>query len=163
MDADGSGARRLTDDDAEEGEPAWSPDGRWIAYVRRSPGTSIRELWLVRPDGSQRPPLTKLGGVAQAPAWSPDGRRLAFSAQRGRQRAYDIYTVGVDGTGVRGSDLGRGLLRAGLVARRQDDRILGGRSDRRDRRGERRRADAHRPENNDSSPAWRPRTDGEDD
>ena len=54
MDADGSGARRVTDEEAEESEPAWSPDGRSIAYVRRTPGTSIRELWLVRPDGSQR-------------------------------------------------------------------------------------------------------------
>lgn len=96
MNADGSGARRVTDEDVEESEPAWSPDGRSIAYVRRSPGTSIRELWLVRPDGSQRQSLTKLGGVAHAPAWSPDGKRLAFSANVGNRR-FDIYTIGLDG------------------------------------------------------------------
>ena len=73
MNADGSGARRLTDEDVDETEPAWSPDGSTIAYARRTPGSSIRELWLVRPDGSQRRQLTKLDGVAQAPAWSPDG------------------------------------------------------------------------------------------
>jgi len=96
MNADGSGARRVTDEDVEESEPAWSPDGRSIAYVRRSPGTSIRELWLVRPAGSQRQSLTKLGGVAHAPAWSPDGKRLAFSANVGNSR-FDIYTIGLDG------------------------------------------------------------------
>ena len=53
MNADGSGARRVTDELAEETEPAWSPDGRWIAYVQKDPGSSIRELWLVRPDGSR--------------------------------------------------------------------------------------------------------------
>lgn len=100
MNADGSGARRLTDEAAEETEPAWSPDSRWIAYVRRDPGSSIRELWLVRPDGSQQRRLTKLGGVSQAPAWSPDGRRLVFSANVGHSR-FDIYTVGADGKDVR--------------------------------------------------------------
>ncbi|NIQ85809.1 MAG: hypothetical protein GTN83_13545, partial [Acidobacteria bacterium] len=30
--ADGSGARRLTDSNASEHFPTWSPDGRWIAY-----------------------------------------------------------------------------------------------------------------------------------
>ena len=96
MNTDGSGARRVTDEELEESEPAWSPDGSSIAYVQRSPGTSIRELWLVRPDGSERRSLTKLGGVAQAPAWSPDGKRLAFSANVGNNR-FDIYTIGLDG------------------------------------------------------------------
>ena len=100
MSADGTAPRRITDDEADETEPAWSPDGRLIAYVRKTPGASIRELWLVRPDGSQRRALTKLNGVAQAPSWSPDGRRIVFSANTGNGR-YDIYTIGVDGKGVR--------------------------------------------------------------
>jgi TolB protein len=100
MDADGTGARRLTAGQAEETEPSWAPDGSWIAHSRREPGTSIRELWLVRPDGAEPHPLTKLGGVAQAPAWSPDGLRIVFSADVGDGR-FDIYTVGADGKNVR--------------------------------------------------------------
>ena len=115
MDADGAGAHRVTKEEVDETEPAWSPDGRWIAYSRREPGSSIRELWLVRPDGSERRQLTKLGGVAQGPSWSPDGRRIAFSANV--DKGFDIYTVGADGKGVQPGDVGRRLIRAGLVAR----------------------------------------------
>ena len=161
MGADGSGARRVTDDDSGEHEPAWSPDGSWIAYSRRAPGSSIRELWLVRPDGSQRHQLTKLGGIAQAPAWSPAGQRIAFSATVEANR-YDIYTVGVDGKSVRlltsradsfepaWSPDGRtiayeegGAIHA-IDVENGDEEML---TD---------------PKNNDSSPAWRPRTEGEE-
>jgi Tol biopolymer transport system component len=100
MGADGAAAHRVTDELADETEPAWSPDGRWIAYSRRDPGSSIRELWLVRPDGSQRRRLTKINGIAQAPSWSPDGRHIVFSANV-RNDGYDIYTVAADGKDVK--------------------------------------------------------------
>jgi len=161
MSADGSGQRRVTDHQAEEVEPAWASDGRWIAYARREPGTSIRELWLVRPDGSQQRRLTKLGGVAQAPAWSPDGRRIAFSAEVASGR-FEIHTIGVDGTGVRRLTSGDdsfepswspdgttiAFSRGGAIVTIDVD---GGE--------ERRLTD---PENNDSSPAWAPLAEGED-
>jgi Tol biopolymer transport system component len=161
MDADGSGAHRLTDEQADEAEPAWSPDGRWIAYVRRAPGSSIRELWLAHPDGSQGRRLTRLRGVAQAPAWSPDGRRIVFSANV-TGKGFDVYTIGVDGKGVRlmtsrddsfepaWSPDGKTIaFSAGgalylLDVANGEERML---TD---------------PDNNDSSPAWAPRTEGED-
>ncbi len=101
MDADGTGARRLTDDDTTaEGEPAWSPDGRWIAYTRRESGSDFREIWVVRPDGSGRRSVTKLDTKSYKPSWAPDSRRLAFSSNRGAT-IYDIYTVTVDGKDVK--------------------------------------------------------------
>jgi TolB protein len=162
MGADGSGAHRLTDGEADESEPAWSPDGRWIAYVRREAGSSIRELWLVRPDGSQPRQLTKLGGVAQAPAWSPDGRRIVFSANATGE-GFDIYTIGFDGQDAKAmtsrddsfepawSPDGKTIaFSAGGavflidVANGEEQMLTD-------------------PDNNDSSPAWLPRTEGGDD
>ena len=55
--------------------PAWSPDGRSIAFVRgNGPSSSI---WLLdlRSGGVRR--LTR-GGIDVAPAWSPDGKAIVF-------------------------------------------------------------------------------------
>jgi TolB protein len=96
MNADGTGVRAIAGGQAELKNPAWSPDGRWIAYARREPGTQVRELWLVRPDGSGRHQLTLLGAVSYWPAWSPDSKRLAFVSDY-RSSTYDLYSIGVDG------------------------------------------------------------------
>ena len=100
MSADGTGARRVGSDPADERDPAWSPDGRWIAYARRTPGTTVREIWLIRPDGSERRALTKLGAATYSPAWSPDGRTIAFSSDA-RAGIFAVYTIRADGKGLR--------------------------------------------------------------
>ncbi|MGH3133885.1 MAG: hypothetical protein ACRDNY_09150 [Gaiellaceae bacterium] len=100
VDRDGSALCAVVEDQASETQPAWSPDGRFIAYVRRSPGTAIRELWVVRPDGSEPRRLTSLGATSVSPAWSPDGTRIAFSSNA-RGRFYDIYTRALGRKGVR--------------------------------------------------------------
>jgi Tol biopolymer transport system component len=93
---DGTGLRPLVVGRAHDREPAWSPDGRWIAFTRGTPGTSIRELWLVRPDGTGSRRLTSLEAVSAAPAWSPDSTRIAFATDV-RNVQFDIYSLGVDG------------------------------------------------------------------
>lgn len=100
MNADGGGVHSLTNAEGAEIDPTWSPDGGWIVYSGRAPGTSLRELWLVRPDGSQRHRLTSLNRVSTSPGWSPDGKRIVFGSQRNGARAA-IFIIGVDGKGLR--------------------------------------------------------------
>jgi Tol biopolymer transport system component len=67
--------RRLTRDTVHEQVPAWSPDGRWIAYVTWNDEGGM--LWRVRADGGGRPErLTRGLGFFDRPAWTPDGRRI---------------------------------------------------------------------------------------
>ena len=68
-------ARRLTDLDLVEAQPAWSPDGAWIAFVTWSPDGG--HIYTVRADGSAPPVrLTTLPAIYQQPAWSADGERI---------------------------------------------------------------------------------------
>jgi nickel/cobalt transporter (NicO) family protein len=76
--------------------PAWSPDGEWIACVRRDhtrPDAGLGDnIWRMRPDGSEAHPLTDDTGVIHgAPVWSPDGAYLLF------QRYPLAGSVGVPG------------------------------------------------------------------
>jgi Tol biopolymer transport system component len=68
---------------AQDGSPAWSPTGEWIAFGRKAlaDGTPTpgQQLWLMRPDGSQSRPLVvdpeaHLGSIA----WSPEGTQLTY-------------------------------------------------------------------------------------
>lgn len=64
----------------DDGLAAWSPDGEWIAFGRKPPRTqSGRQLWLMRPDGSDARALTDDPAIQHGqPHWSPDGRYLLF-------------------------------------------------------------------------------------
>lgn len=84
----------------EDSAPAWSPDGQWIAFGRRIPGTnSARQLWVMRADGSESRALTDDPSINHGPpSWSADGRYLLF-----QQIAHDdphaepqIWRINVD-------------------------------------------------------------------
>jgi TolB protein len=99
MDYDGARVKRITGNGSINLSPAWSPDGREIAFVSyRKDRTGLPELMIVNSDGELRKAFPQQHGeLNSAPAWSPDGRLLAFSSSRDGNA--EIYTLRIaDGT-----------------------------------------------------------------
>jgi Tol biopolymer transport system component len=91
----GGKLNQLTEDPADA-EPAFSPDGRTIAYARNG------DLYSVRPDGSGLRRLTSGAELDSAPIVSPDGKRVVFERRAAVDGAADLYSVRVLGGGLRG-------------------------------------------------------------
>ncbi len=79
--ATGGAAKRITDLFNDARQPAWSPDGKWIAFFGYRDGGY--DLWAIAPDGSNQRKLTWGNFDDREPAWSHDGTRVAFSSDRG--------------------------------------------------------------------------------
>ncbi|WP_017540557.1 S9 family peptidase [Nocardiopsis halophila] len=74
---DGSAPERRLTRGGQDGAPAFSPDGRLIAFVRAQDG-GHPQLHLMPADGGEAWRLTDVPQGAGQPVWSPDSRRLAF-------------------------------------------------------------------------------------
>jgi Tol biopolymer transport system component len=88
--------------------PDWSPDGRWIAYVR-APADRLRpRIWRIRPNGTGARSLSSTCTASidcridDDPAWSPNGRRIAFTRVfRDDLERVELMVMRADGTHVR--------------------------------------------------------------
>jgi Tol biopolymer transport system component len=87
--------------------PAWSRDGRKLAFIggRNRPNETHvlveDELYVARADGSRAKRLTAGRTHESAPAWSPDGKRLVFVRSVGTRNRSALWTIGANGRGLR--------------------------------------------------------------
>lgn len=81
MQADGSDMVNLTNHPAWDGTPAWSPDGKRIAFTSDREGDNP-QIYVMNADGSDVVRLTVSHSMDMMPAWSPDGQKIAFVSSR---------------------------------------------------------------------------------
>lgn len=75
--------------------PAWSRDGKQIAYMSTANTNADPDVWIMDIDGTNKVNLTLDVVSAANPMWSPDGERIAFESLEGSS---SIWVINVDGT-----------------------------------------------------------------
>jgi Tol biopolymer transport system component len=77
----------------------WSPDGTWIAFDIGDSNGATRDVWLSRPDGSERHRVARFPGGSCCAVWSPDSNWLL--AQGSDADGGGLFILGLDGSVAR--------------------------------------------------------------
>jgi len=85
---DGENPVNLSQNQASENDPTWSPDGMYIAFSSDRTGTN--EIYIMKYDGSEQKQITKSSGTD--PTWSPDGKSIAYESNG------DIFVIALSDT-----------------------------------------------------------------
>jgi len=96
-DADGQNPQVMLRSKQSIISPAWSPDGKRLAYVSFELGKPV--VYVQTLATGQRVPLANFKGNNSAPAWAPNGQQLALVLSR--DGISQIYTIGANGSGLR--------------------------------------------------------------
>jgi TolB protein len=127
--AGGSDMRQISTGDDEDDSPAWSPDGKRIAFVRVH--AEVSDIWVMDADGNNVHQVTRGLGQNIHPMWTPDGERILFNTtyfaaqvtddKAGDQKrvigekrddSIDLATIKPDGSGLQPVTKGGGYTYA---------------------------------------------------
>lgn len=90
MDANGKNLRKISSGDGKYFQPAWSPDGNWIAFTKQC--DSVFYIGILRPDGSEEKTIIS-GYLVESPCWSPNGREIMFTMEVGPGDKPHLYRI----------------------------------------------------------------------
>src|SRR3979411_964895 len=89
--AEGGWPTQLTVSDQRQTAPAWSPDGKWIAYMSDYDGDEQWDIFIVSPKTGQVVNLTHTREISEEnPRWSPDGRYVAYTVKPKTSSVFEI-------------------------------------------------------------------------
>jgi len=94
MGADGSNQTRISFGEGRYSTPVWSPDGKYIAFTKQTPGKF--GIGVMKPDGSGERILTE-GFHNEGPTFAPNGRVVMFFRDPGGNSGPSLYTVDITG------------------------------------------------------------------
>ena len=105
INVDGNGLTQLTSGTGVNGSPAWSPDGKQIAFTSDRDDDGPTKIWIMNADGTNQRILPNsqntsgTGFHGGEPAWSPDGSKILFTAYQGcaDRGAISIYVTNAAG------------------------------------------------------------------
>src|SRR5919202_930345 len=99
MNADGRDQVNLTNNAAADVRPAWSPDGKKIAFGSLGRGGGW-EVFVMDADGSDQKNLSNNPAIDWEPTWSPDGTKIAFTRiTQGSSNTFEVIVMNSDGSG----------------------------------------------------------------
>ena len=101
MDSNGGNIKRITHHEGRDLEPAWSPNGRQIAFHSYRIGKKRSEIYVIDADGTNERNLTNHPASDWAPAWSPDGSHIVFESDRDEKENLNLFIMEADGRNVR--------------------------------------------------------------
>lgn len=119
MNQDGAGAKNLTNSNASDSSPAWSPDGSRIVFISDRDGSN--QFYIMDASGTNVQQLTKGPGNPGGLAWSADGTKILFDRDTGN--GSQLYVMEARGANVQQLTKGPGNPR-GLIGSPDGTKIL---------------------------------------